>query len=124
MFSFEQFPVYQKSQTLYKEITHHILESPSINFIVKDQLHRAALSISLNIAEGSGRHSEGEKRAFYTIARGSVHECAAIIGTLKDLQLLRIDTYHSFYEDLTEISKMLSGLIKAFEKSISPSQRV
>lgn len=116
MFSFEQFPVYQKSQSFYQQVTTNILASPSINYIIKDQLHRAALSISLNIAEGSGRFTPGEKRSFYTIARGSAHECVAIIGTLRDLNLMSIEMHNSFYEELTEISKMLSGLIKTFEK--------
>ena len=116
MFSFEKFLVYKKAQEFYQTILLEVIASSRVNYIIKDQLHRASLSISLNIAEGSGRYTAGEKRSFYTIARGSVHECVAIIVTLKNLNLLSLAVYNTFYADLTNISKMLSGLIKSFEK--------
>jgi four helix bundle protein len=44
-----------------------------------DQLARASTSISLNIAEGSGRWHKKDKSHFYQIAMGSTSECAAIL---------------------------------------------
>ena len=43
-----------------------------------DQLTRAATSIVLNIAEGAGKYSNGDKRRYYLSAVGSTTECAAI----------------------------------------------
>jgi len=51
--------------------------------VVRDQLRRASLSCVLNIAEGAGRRSSAQKRHFYSIARGSAMECAAIIDVLR-----------------------------------------
>jgi four helix bundle protein len=51
--------------------------------VVRDQLRRASLSCVLNIAEGAGRRSRAQKRHFYSIARGSAMECAAIIDVLR-----------------------------------------
>jgi len=53
------------------------------NRIVKDQLERASLSVVLNIAEGGGRRSRRDKARFYTIARGSATEVAALMDVLE-----------------------------------------
>ena len=45
---------------------------------LSDQLKRASFSITLNIAEGSGRSTDKDKSRFYKVARGSANECAAI----------------------------------------------
>jgi len=49
---------------------------------LRDQLKRAGLSIVLNIAEGAGRFSPRDKARFYSMARGSACECAAILDVL------------------------------------------
>jgi four helix bundle protein len=51
---------------------------------VTDRLLRASLSIVLNIAEGSGKPSQAEKRRFYAIAFGSIRETQAILGLLNE----------------------------------------
>ena len=51
----------------------------------KDQLDRAASSIALNLAEGSGRNTLKDQRRFFSIAMGSLRECQAIL-TLSGLE--------------------------------------
>ena len=46
---------------------------------LKDQLSRAASSISLNLAEGSGRSTNKDQLRFYHIALGSLRECQAVL---------------------------------------------
>lgn len=58
---------------------------PAQQRVLKDQLERASLSIVLNIAEGAGRRSRKDKRRFYTFARGSATECAAIADGLRHI---------------------------------------
>lgn len=55
-------------------------------FNMIQQLRWAALSTQLNIAEGSSRKSEAERRRFYEIARGSLIEIDAILDAGEDLQ--------------------------------------
>ena len=117
MFSFEQFGVYQNAEAFYLTIVSRLIKQANIDYVIRDQLNRAALSISLNIAEGSGRHASGEKRHFYIIARGSANECVSILKMLSKLHLIETEIYKALYIQLTEISKMLSGLIKNFEKT-------
>ena len=49
----------------------------------KDQLLRASQAIPLNIAEGNGKATEGDRRRYFEIARGSTLECAAIQDVLQ-----------------------------------------
>ena len=85
-------------------------------------MNRASLSISLNIAEGTGRFSKAEKRNFYLIARGSTYECVAIMQVLLRQKTLAIEEYDLLYRKYESISKMLSGLIKGIEGKIVWSQ--
>jgi four helix bundle protein len=50
-----------------------------------EQLHRAATSICLNIAEGAGEFSIPDKIRFYRMAKRSATECAAIFDVLERL---------------------------------------
>jgi four helix bundle protein len=49
---------------------------------LREQLDRASVSIVLNLAEGAGRASGADKAHFFTIARGSATECAAVVDLL------------------------------------------
>ena len=74
-FGHEKFEAYQIS-IQFLAISFKIAKAiPSGNHHLIDQLKRATLSISLNIAEGSGKMTDGEKKRFYSIARGSTMEC-------------------------------------------------
>lgn len=115
MFAFETFPVYAKSEDTYLELKD-LFKNKEINSNLRDQLYRSITSIILNIAEGAGKTGDKDKKNFYTIARGSVQESVAIIRLLKLENTIEISRYNRVYSNLTEISKMLSGLIKSFDK--------
>ena len=50
---------------------------------LRDQLRRAAFSIALNIAEGTGKTQPRDRKRYYAIARGSAMECAAICDIIE-----------------------------------------
>ena len=52
---------------------------PLVEAALGDQLRRAATSICLNIAEGSGEFAPKEKARSYRMAKRSATECAAVL---------------------------------------------
>ena len=80
---FEDLPVWQKAAELY-EATEEILELEAFRASrgFRDQLDRAALSVSNNIAEGFERGTTKELLQFIYIARGSAGEVRSML-TLK-----------------------------------------
>ena len=82
-----------------------------------DQLHRAAVSIVLNIAEGAGKFSKPDKRRFYVIARGSATECAAIFDILLRFSAVLADAQADAKKKLVRIASMLIKLAKSLEAS-------
>ena len=116
-FAFENLDVYQMALDWVEKVEdlcNSLSGKVSKTFI--DQLSRAALSISLNIAEGNGRWHKADKRQFFWVARGSVFECVPIIQVLHRKKLVTDTQYHEFYDQLQSMAKMLSGLIKSVEK--------
>jgi four helix bundle protein len=77
MFDFEKLEVYSRAK-LFNSAISLFLENANISKNKNDQLERAAFSIMLNIAEGTGRFTRPDKKNFYIIARGSAFECVAI----------------------------------------------
>jgi four helix bundle protein len=77
---FEDLPVWQKAAEMY-ELTELLLENESFHASrgFRDQLDRAALSVSNNIAEGFERGTTNELLAFIYIARGSAGEVRSML---------------------------------------------
>ena len=74
-----------------------------------DQLRRASLSIPLNIAEGYGKRGPDDRARFYDIARGSAHECGAILDASKVLAIIE-DA--DFARGKTLLHRIVSMLVK------------
>ena len=83
MFTHEKFNAYQLSIEFADIALNLIDELPVGNSSLREQLRRAAFSVPLNIAEGTGKNSQADRRRFYSIARGSAMECAAICDRLE-----------------------------------------
>ena len=80
---------------------------------LSNQLRRASISISSNIAEGASRSSSKERRRFYEIARSSLVEVDAQIEIAISLKYLDEIDLCNFEEEFIRLFKMLSGLIKS-----------
>lgn len=115
-FPFENLDVYKRALDFVESIeTLNVQLKGKVSYSMLDQLSRAALSISLNIAEGNGRWHKGDKRQFFWIARGSTFECVPIIQVLHRKNLINDQQYVGYYEQLDVIAKMLTNLVKSVE---------
>jgi four helix bundle protein len=79
---------------------------------LKNQLLSAASSITLNIAEGTGRRSTNDRKRFYNYADGSARECAAILDVLYAFEALDESNYLRGRELLIRIISMLNRMIR------------
>ena len=114
MFDFCKLDVYQKAKA-FCILIHKLISIGNFDRTTNDQLRRASFSIMLNIAEGSSRFSNKDRKNFMVVARGSTFECAAIIEYLNEVAEISKESYSIYLENLEEISKMLFGLIRGLE---------
>ena len=75
------------------------------------QLKRAALSIQLNIAEGSSRKSNIERNRYYEIARGSLIEIDSILDAGEDLRYWNKTELNELGDNMARVFMMLSKMI-------------
>ena len=91
------------------------------NFAICDQMRRASISITSNIAEGFGRHSIKEKIQFYYQAHGSLTEIKNQLITSKDLNYISQDDFNLVISQANIAHQLLQGLISKTKSFISVS---
>jgi len=84
----ERLDVYQTAIEFFALADVIVSGFPKGNRALTDQMKRASLSIPLNIAEGYGKRTSADRGRFYGIARGSAHECGAILDAAAVLDLV------------------------------------
>jgi four helix bundle protein len=82
-------------------------------FGLTNQLRRAAVSISSNIAEGFSRISYAEKVRFYSMAQGSLTEVQNQLLIAKDVGYLNSNDFNEIADQTILIHKLINGLIKS-----------
>ena len=115
--SFEELDLYKTAREFRKQIYQIIKELPSEEkYNLANQMRRAALSITNNMAEGHGRYFYQENMQFCRISRGSLMEVIDDLNTCIDekyfdakyLERLKVEAYR--------IVKMLNGYIAYLKK--------
>ena len=76
------------------------------------QVRRSAASIGANIAEGCGRHSDGEMTRFLQIARGSASETEYHLLLAKDLGFLQEADFQVAEQAVVVVQRMLTALVQ------------
>jgi four helix bundle protein len=79
------------------------------DYVFCDQIRRAALSITLNIAEGLGRQTDKEFAHFLHIARGSALETQSLLSVGVELGYLDVKAYKKIEDETSHIIAQLSS---------------
>jgi len=111
MFNFEKLEVWHQAIEFADFVYSNTRNFPSDErFGLTNQMRRAAVSISSNIAEGSSRNSRKEFARFIEIATGSVFEVVSQSFIARNQGHLPEAQFHSLYVAAQQQGKMLSGL--------------
>lgn len=108
---FEDIIGWQKSQDFAVGIYSAFKALKDFGF--KDQICRAVVSISNNIAEGFDRRTDADFARFIYIAIGSCSEVKSMIYLANRLNYIEKEKANNFIVQANEISKILRGLIKS-----------
>lgn len=81
-----------------------------------DQLQRAAVSISSNIAEGSARPSDADFAHFLDIALGSCYEVETQLTIASNIGYVDEDCQKNLNEGIINIERQIYGLIRSIRK--------
>jgi four helix bundle protein len=113
MKDFRSLKVWEKSHELTLKIYKATDGFPKHELYgVTSQIRRAAVSVPTNIAEGSGKDSDGELKRFFLIAMGSASELEYLLILARDLNYLTDEAYQEMQTQLIEIRKMLNAFIQ------------
>jgi four helix bundle protein len=113
MFKFEELRVYKEALNFVDLVYVNTNHWPNDEvFGITIQFRRAAVSIVLNLAEGTSRPNKDFTR-FLDMARGSCYECAAILSIVKSRGYLDVKIYEQMYKTCVSLSKMISALKKS-----------
>lgn len=120
--SFTDLNAWKKSHELVLEI-YKITDSfpKAEQFGLTNQIRRAVVSITSNIAEGFSRNSYKEKSQFYSMALGSLSEVQNQLIIARDLKYTTQKEFLKIAEMTITASKLLNGLIKKSKSIIHNS---
>lgn len=117
---FRKLKVWEKAIAFVEVIYRLTQNFPKIEqYGLTSQIRRASLSISLNIAEGSGVESQIEFNRFIAIALRSTYEVNCAIEIAERLNYIESKLAEELFSKCDEISTMLSGLSKKIKKDLN-----
>ncbi|MCC6817067.1 MAG: four helix bundle protein [Saprospiraceae bacterium] len=108
-----------KSFNFVKEVYVITKSFPPVEkFGLVSQMRRAAVSVPVNIAEGSARKSKKEFIQFLHISLGSLTELDTLILLSRDIGFISIERSEFLINELDIIGKLIYGLIKSIENKV------
>lgn len=120
--SFTDLTVWQEGHKLVLEIYKVTQSFPKEEqFGLTNQVRRAVVSFTSNIAEGFSRYSYKEKSQFYSMALGSLTEVQNQLLIAKDIGYLSKEKFQQLADLTVTLNKLTNGLIKKSKTMIHTS---
>ena len=118
VFGYRKLIAYQKGKEVVKRTYQLLKKFPSEErYAMCDQLRRASVSITSNIAEGVNRYSVKDKSHFIEMAFGSLMEVSSQFEIAEELGYITVEDRMSMDELIKEEARLLSGLQNSYKPS-------
>lgn len=116
-FRFIEFQVYKDGKSFYREIIEVTKKFPRPYWELADQMKRSALSVCLNIAEGSAKKSDKDFGRYLQNALGSINETVAGLDICLSESLITKEAFSRYLGLAEQITKQLGGFSKKLRSS-------
>ena len=118
IFGYRKLVAYQKAKEIVKKTYKLLKKFPAEErYAMCDQLRRASLFITSNIAEGVNRFSVKDKAHFIEIAYGSLMEVSSQFEIAEELEYISSEDRLSMDMLIEEDARLLSGLLNSYKPS-------
>ena len=115
-FGYRKLIAYQKAKEVVKHTYKLLKKFPhEERYAMCDQLRRASVSITSNIAEGVNRYSVKDKAHFIEMSYGSLMEVSSQFEIAEELGYITAEDRLSIDQLIEEVARLLSGLQKTFK---------
>lgn len=119
IFNYKTLVAYQRAKEMVKEVYRLLRKFPKEEqYALCDQLRRAAVSVTSNIAEGTSRTTAPDKIHFCEIAYGSLMEVHSQMDVSCDLGYITIEELSHVESVIEGVVKPLSGLRAAYQRRL------
>ena len=117
-FRFENLEVWKLAKDFASQIYTITKKFPDDErFGMTSQVRRAAVSISMNIAEGSDRKSDVEFVRFIRFSIGSVEEVVTVLYIARDLEYISQKDFMEVYDSANQLVSKLNALVKSLQST-------
>jgi four helix bundle protein len=124
MFKFEGLEIWKESIKFTSDVYGLTKTFPAEErFGLTQQLRNAATSISLNIAEGSGRFHNRDFLRFLQIAIGSLYEVVSGLCIAKNQDYIGDEDFKNTYSEAEKIAKMINAFISYLKRTDKKSKK-
>ena len=115
-FRFEKLEVWQEARAINRMVYRLTKKFPRQEmFAMTSQLRRASISVSSNIAEGSGRNSDRDFAHFLEQAYGSLMEVASVFYLALDEGYVGEADLDPLFDELERLAKRIASVNRALE---------